>query len=151
MNPEERSQKNSLAFSETTATPAGFKMRPVGYKTLSWMRLLELTLGEGEAAMAALSQSQKMDQLHAFLFIQSAPIDMVHRAVRSYVKRRAGQPANAALSAIALEFFHPWLADLPPDALDLAGEQLGEMDEITAAVVDAKPPKDHKPERPDPN
>ena len=107
-------------------------------------------LGDGEAATAALTQSQKMDQMHAFLFIQSAPIPDVHRAVRAYVKCRAEKPAVDALSEIALAFFHPWLAELPDDAFDLAAQQIDEMGEISAAVVDAKPPKDQKRERPDP-
>lgn len=152
-----RESKNALSFLDTIVTAGGFTLRPPGYFTVNALRTLDMSLGKGKDACAVLTESQMREQIHAFLFIQAAPLDQVSRAIRAYDRLISPRGDEAPLSPadawdeFMIGFVDPFLAQIPPDGISAAYEMLATLDEADAAVVDAKPPADQGRERPDPN
>jgi len=152
-----RESKNALAFLDSIVTAGGFSLRPPGYFTVNALRTLDMKLGKGKDVCATLSESAMKEQVHAFLFIQAAPLDTVSRAIRFYDRLVSPRGDAVPLSPddawdeFMIKFVDPFLAQIPPEGIAAAYEQLGTLDEADAAVVDAKPPADAGRERPDPN
>lgn len=140
MEPGSRAEKNSLAFLDHLAGVGGYTLRPPGYLTLEQVGLLELRLVRGKDEYEALSASEKLDEIHAYLFVQAAPLPTVSRAVRSFRKARAALPRDEAFEEFMVNHVEPFLATLTPDIKAELKEQLGQLDEIEAARVDAEPP-----------
>ena len=150
MNPADRQRKNALAFLENLVTPGGFEIRPLGYLTVLQIKLLGLRFG-AEKKDDAEPGSVPMDPVHAFLFIQAAPLPRVTRAVRAHSKWLKTMSPEDALEEFLVEYVEPWLAEIPPEGIEAAFEQLSQLDEIDAAAITAEPPPGSKAEPPDPN
>ena len=152
-----RESKNALAFLDSIVSAGGFPLRPPGYFTVNAMRTLDMRLGKGKDACADLSASAMSEQVHAFLFIQAAPLEAVSRGIRFYERLVSPRGDAAPLSPddawdeFMIKFVDPFLAQIPPEGIAAAYEQLGTLDEADAAVVDASPPAEQRRERPDPN
>lgn len=152
-----RETKNALSFLDTMVTAGGFGLRPPGYFTVNALRTLDMKLGKGRDACAELTPSAMTEQVHAFLFIQAAPLDSVSRGIRYYERLINPRGDTAPLAPedawdeFMIKFVDPFLAQIPPEGIAAAYEQLGTLDEADAAVVDAAPPADQGRERPDPN
>lgn len=148
-----RESKNALAFLDSIVTAGGFPLRPPGYFTINALRTLDMKLGKG----VVLGESEMKEQVHAFLFIQAAPLDSVSRGIRFYERlispRGDATPLSPedAWDEFMIKFVDPFLAQIPPDGISAAYEQLGTLEEADAAVVDAVPPADAGRERQDPN
>jgi hypothetical protein len=144
MNPRDRS--NALAFLDQLVSPGGFKFRPFSYGTINNMRLLGMALGRGKAAVEALTGQQKADQIHAFLFIQAAPLPVVSAAVRKHsgYLGEEGATAESAFEKFMIEHVEPWLSEIPPEGIAAASTQLEQLGELAAAVVEAKPEQGQK-------
>lgn len=153
MTPDSREEKNALAFLDHLAGTAGYKLRAPGYLTLQNIQLLGLAIGQGEEARATLDADALRDEVNAYLFIQAALLPTVSRAVRAY---RAALRQHAGARPVPWETFlcehvEPFLAELVPADQAALAEQLGTLDEIAAARVNADPPPGQKKDRPDPN
>jgi len=152
-----RESKNALAFLDSIVTAGGFQLRPPGYFTVNALRTLDMKLGKGKDVCADLSETAMKEQVHAFLFIQAAPLDSVSRGIRFYDRLVEPRGDAAPLSPdeawdeFMIKFVDPFLAQIPPEGIAAAYEQLGTLDEADAAVVDAIPPTDQRRDRPDPN
>jgi len=152
-----RESKNALAFLDSIVTAGGFQLRPPGYFTVNALRTLDMKLGKGKDVCADLSETAMKEQVHAFLFIQAAPLDSVSRGIRFYDRLVEPRGDAAPLSPdeawdeFMIKFVDPFLAQIPPEGIAAAYEQLGTLDEADAAVVDAIPPPDQRRDRPDPN
>jgi hypothetical protein len=152
-----RESKNALAFLDSIVSAGGFQLRQPGYFTVNAMRTLDMKLGKGKDACAELSAAAMSEQVHAFLFIQAAPLESVSRGIRFYERLVSPRNDAAPLSPedawdeFTIKFVDPFLAQIPPEGIAAAYEQLGTLDEADAAVVDAAPPADQRRERPDPN
>lgn len=143
---DERSRKNALAFLDTLVTPGGFHFRPFSYGTLNNLRLLGMSLGQGKEAVAKLTPAQQRDEMHAYLFLQAAPLPIVAAAVRSHsaaLGDGAAQPAQA-FEKFMVTHVEPWLAEIPAEGIEAAFAQLAELGETGAAIVAADPPADTK-------
>lgn len=151
MNPDSREEKNSLAFLDYLAGAGGYQLRPPSYYTLETMHLLELALIAGKEAWAALDPDAQRDEIHAYLFIQAAPLPAVARAVRAFRKARRTQPRPELWEDWVCEHLEPFLATLAPEHKAALEDQLEALDEIDAARVSASPPPGGKSERTDPN
>lgn len=159
MAEEKRERLNALSFLDSMVASGGYKLRPAGYLTVNCLRLLEMSLGRGDEALAALSRQEMEEQVYAFLFIQAAPVPQVNRAVRQY--ERARFPRGAGVAPMSREdawnqfideHVAPFLAEIPPDGVAAVYEQLQQLEEADAATVDAEPPETHgKREVADPN
>jgi len=156
MSTTPRESKNALAFLDLIVTAGGFQLRPAGYFTVNCLRALDMKLGKGKEVCGELSPSAMTEQVHAFLFIQAAPLETVSRGIRFYdrlVSPRNEEPPLSpedAWDEFMIKFVDPFLAQIPPEGIAAAYEQLGTLDEADAAVVDAAPPADQGRERPDP-
>jgi hypothetical protein len=151
MTPEERTQKNALSFLDTVLSAGNFKPPPALLSSSSIIfRLLEMKLGTGEA-MEPSPSMQKLDQVHAFLFIQAAPAPRC-RPRRARVRQaREGEGQAAAWEDWLINHVDPFLTQIPPEGIAAAMEQIEQLGEVDAAIVTAEPPAHHKPERQDPN
>jgi hypothetical protein len=148
----DRATQNALSFVDTILAAGGFRLRPLSYALINHLRLLEMQLGAGKEAMDALTGEQKLDQIHAFLYIQAGPLPEVARAVRAYVKARSsGTDQATAWEDWLINHVDPFLTQIPPDGIAAAMEQIEQLGEVDAAIVTAEPPAHHKPERQDPN
>ena len=127
------------------------KLRPPGYLTLETVGLLELSLARGKEQFMALEEAGRLDEIHAYLFIQAAPLALVSRSVRAFRHALKTQSRSEAFEDFVCTAVEPFLATLTPDIQGELAEQLGQLDEIEAARVDASPPPGGKRERPDPN
>lgn len=156
----ERSRKNALAFLETLVSPGSFTIRPIGYLTISNIQLLGLNFGGGKKGndgeplpLTPAEQRRQRRQrrhVHAFLFLQAAPLPEVSRAIRAHEKLLdAETPAEDAFDAFMAGHVDPWLAVIPPEGIAAAYEQLAQLDEIDAAVVTAAPPDAQKKSGPE--
>ncbi len=150
MEPGSREEKNSLAMLDHLAGMGGYQLRPPSYYTVENVRLLELCFGDKER-LKELPAAALQDELHAYLFIQAAPLPAVARAVRGYRAARAKMEREAAFTDFICDHVEPFLATLTPDIRAELAEQLTGFDEIEAARVDASPPPGGKTERHDPN
>ena len=153
MNEPQRREKNSLAFLDYVAGMAGYKLRPVNYWTLEVMgpAMLDLAIARGNKEFLKLSKGRMNDEVNVYFFIQTAAPRQVSRAVRGYRRDlEEGKPAAEAWETLMSEHVDPFLIQLSPEDKAELAEQLGQFDEIAAAQVSSAPPKDHKPERPDP-
>ena len=152
-----RESKNALAFLDSIVTAGGFQLRPPGYFTVNALRTLDMKLGKGKDVCDNLGEFAMKEQVHAFLFIQAAPLDSVSRGIRFYERLVSPRGDTAPLTPddawdeFMITFVDPFLAQIPPEGIAAAYEQLGTLDEADAAVVDAAPPHDQGRERPDPN
>jgi hypothetical protein len=146
MTPSDRARKNGLSFLETLVSPGGFTIRPLGYLTVVNIQLLGLQFGTADK-----SAPVPMDHVHAFLFIQAAPLTRVSRAIRAHSKLLATTPPEEAFEEFLVTHVEPWLAEIPPDGIAAAFEQLSQLDEIDAAAIVASPPPGQKSDPPDPN
>lgn len=140
-----RNRKNALAFLQTLVTPGGFQIRELGYQTIANIQLLGLEFSQPADAAGKpleLTPPQKRvrrDSVHAYLFIQAAPLVDVARAIRAHSKLLDTMPPAEALDEFMVTVVEPWLATIPPDGITAAYEQLAQLDEIDAAVVKATP------------
>ena len=150
MTPEDRQTNNALSFLDPMLTAGGFKLRPISYFSINAMRTLGLKIGRGKEATEALSPSEMADQLHTLLFIQAADLGAVSRAVRGFVAASKNENEAAAWEVLQNDFITPFLADIPPEGIAAVYEQMSSMTEVEAALVEAKAPKDQRPERTDP-
>lgn len=77
-----KSQLNEEAFLEPSQEIAGLKLRPFSLGSLAICRKLKLSLltGEGEGEIGT---EEQQNQILAFLFIQSQPVEEVLRAIKS--------------------------------------------------------------------
>lgn len=150
MTDPKRERKNALAFLQTLVSPGGFKIRPIGYLTIANIQLLGLDFGgkRGDDGKPRELTKQEIrirkDHVHAFLFIQAADLSHVARAIRAHEKLLDDVEQEEAFDRFIVEWVTPWLADIPPEGISAAYEQLGQLDEIDAAVVTATPPADQK-------
>lgn len=151
-----REQKNALSFLDSLVSAGGFSLRTPGYFTVNALRTLDMKLGKGKSVCETLSENELKDQVHAFLFIQAAPLESVSRAIRSYEGLVHPKGDAVALSPAAaweeflIRFVDPFLAEIPPEGIAAAYEQIETLDEADAAMVDAVPPADQTKDRPDP-
>lgn len=152
MHPKSREEKNALAFLDHLAREGGYKLRPPGYQTAINLQLLESRFLTGGEVWKALSADEQRDELHAYVFIQAAPLPLVARAVRKFRRDRATHPREDLWEDFVCEVIEPFLAELAPEDRAEIEQQLGSLDEIEAARVIATPPSGGKnTERPDPN
>lgn len=133
-----RHRKNALAFLDAFASAVGEKPRPLGYLTISNMRLLGLKIGDS-AALALLTPMQRRDQIHALLWIFCAPLAEVSRGLRAHERLLAAAP-DSAFEEFTIAHVEPWLAGIDPEKLEHGFSLLAQMDEIDAASVTAEPP-----------
>jgi len=148
-----RHRKNALSFLDAVAHAKGApRLGPIGYLQLSNMQLLGLKIGGGQQAIATLTPLQQRDQIHAFMWLQIAPLDQVSRGIRQHERLRTELgDDDAAFVEFMVQVVEPWLADVPVEAIEQAMAQLDTLDEIDAASVVARPPADATPEAADPN
>ncbi len=158
LSEKDRREQNSLAFLDVGQLGT---LRPVSYWTLETLRLLDL-MGEGAREYSTLDADGKRDWRHVFLFVQSAPVPSVARAVRRYVAEKKLPPpvtshqspvtsASAAWENFVCGHVEPHLATLGAEARESLVEQLDTLGELAATKIDAEPPSAGRRERPPPN
>ena len=78
-----RTEQLEATFTQAPAEIAGLTLRPFSLGSLSLCRRLKLTMLTGEAAPDSLNDEEKQQQIVAFLFIQSQPLNAVLQAIKS--------------------------------------------------------------------
>lgn len=154
MEPDSREEKNALAFIEHLTSACGYTLRPPSYLTLEYVGLLGLTFGRrADGAAQDADPARSADEVHAYLFIQAAPFRTVSRGIRSYRAELKTVPREEAFENFLADHVEPFLAALTPEVKAELAEQLGQMDEVSAAQIDAMPPPSPggKTQRHDPN
>jgi hypothetical protein len=122
------SDARDLAFVEPAAEFAGLKLRPFSAGTMTLCRALKLNvvLGGGDE----LTEEEKQKQLVALLFIQSAPIETVKKAVKL---------ARTDYQAFLDDYLLPFELELPVTALPkIIAELLAAFEAVNAAEFDVK-------------
>ena len=125
-------------FTEPAAHVAGLTLRPFSLGSLTICRRAKLTMLTGDAKPEELSDDDKQNQIVAFIFIQSQPIQDVLHAVKDpdFIE-------NHIL---------PFSMTLPLDAMPAAVAEIQRiMDAASAAYVEVQPKPDEKPEDAPPN
>lgn len=146
-------EKIAMAFLEGLASSGGYELRPVAYDTINRVKLLELTLGSGDKeAWMALDEDRRLDEIHAYLFIQSAPLQEGAAVIRAFRTRKRNDGIEDAFEWLMVNHVDPFLSRLSPSAKADLAEQLTSFDAIEAARVVAVPPlAGGRSEPPDPN
>ncbi len=147
---KQRETKNALSFLGRLAGTGGYKLRAVGYYTMEAIKLFGLAFGDPES-WQKLEQTLQRDHVHALMFIQGAPIPEVERAARRFTRIEKTDGREAAWEDFVCDIVAPFLATLGTDAQVDMLDQFEQMSEAGAAIVEARPPKGQKRERPDPN
>ena len=78
-----RTEQLEATFTDRPSDIAGLTLRPFSLGSLSLCRRLKLTMLTGEAAPDSLNDEEKQQQIVAFLFIQSQPLNTVLQAIKS--------------------------------------------------------------------
>jgi hypothetical protein len=147
MTDHERTQTNLDTFIAPAEEAGGLKLRPFSAGTLTLCRALGLKMvtGASKEELEALSVDEKQRQLTAFLFIQSAPLDVVKKAAKLARENRA---------AFEDEYLLPFELELPVEAMMEAVQQIeAHVEAVAAAQIEVlpKPGKGGKAEQPPPN
>jgi hypothetical protein len=126
----DRTEKQIDVFIDPAPEAGSLKLRPFSAGTLTLCRKLGLTMILGSADdKAALSDEEKQRQITAFLFIQSAPIETVKKAVKL---------ARQNMEAFENEYLLDFELNLPVGAMAQAVEQLAAgIDQVGAAQFEA--------------
>lgn len=140
-------EKQIDVFIAPAPEAGSLKLRPFSAGTLTLCRKLGLTMILGSADdKAALSDEEKQRQITAFLFIQSAPIETVKKAVKL---------ARQDMESFENEYLLDFELNLPVGAMAQAVEQLAAgIDQVSAAQFEAVSREEStggKPETPPPN
>lgn len=151
MEPGSREESQALAFLGLLANCGGHKLRPPSYLTLQNIQLLEMRIGSGKAARAAMEPDELRDEVNVYLFLQAAPGPAVERALRAFRRNRKTKPRDEAWEDFMCEAVAPFLGTLTPEIRADLEEQLDTLGEIPANTVNAEPPPGQKASRPDPN
>jgi hypothetical protein len=125
-------------FTEPDAQIAGLTLRPFSLGSLTICRRAKLTMLTGDAKPEELSDDEKQNQIVAFIFIQSQPIQDVLRAVKDpdFIEKH----------------ILPFSMTLPLDAMPAAVAEIQRiMDAASAAYVEVQSKPDEKPEDAPPN
>jgi len=153
--------KRALAILDCITQDIPGEKRKGSYYTIECAGLLGLKIGKGPKVWETLSEMEKRDNLVSFLFILRAPLETVSRGVRYFVRLRDEQtddgqggkrslftPAEA-WDEFSVKYLDPFMAQISPDAMMDAYEEIAKLDEHVPIV--AIPPEHQKTERPDPN
>ena len=133
MTADERTQTNIDTFIAPAPEAGGITLRPFSAGTLTICRALGLTMvvGGDKEAVEALSADDKQRQLTTFLFIQSQPLDVVKKAVKTARENRA---------AFEEEYLLPFELELPVTAMFETMHQLEQsLVSIEAAQIEVLP------------
>ena len=141
-----RTQSEGLAFLTGVTEACGYKMRPFSYETINACRLLEMPFFDENAKdrIAAMDSQQMADLTNVFLFIQTAPVPEVARAVRAFCKMKNAGTHEEAWEALMCDRVAPFLATLAPGAADSLVEQFEAIADAGAVGSVAVPPDSKK-------
>ena len=133
MNADDKTQTNLDTFVAPDPSAGGITLRPFSAGTLTLCRALGLTMitGATKEQIEAMSADEKQRQLTTFLFIQSQPLDVVKKAVKTARENRA---------AFEEEYLLPFELELPVTAMFEAMQQLEQsLVSIEAAQIEVLP------------
>ena len=133
MNADDKTQTNLDTFVAPDPSAGGITLRPFSAGTLTLCRALGLTMitGATKEQIEAMSADEKQRQLTTFLFIQSQPLDVVKKAVKTARENRA---------AFEEEYLLPFELDLPVTAMFETMHQLDQsLVSIEAAQIEVLP------------
>ena len=136
---DDRSNILEAEFTAPPAMVAGRPLRPFSVGSLNLCYRLGLTLLTGEGDEATMTDQEKQEQVLAFVFIQTEPVERVLLAA-----------ANA--NSFREKYLLPWSMDLPVSAIPEASEAIQAVVRAAqASVVEVTPKPGDKPEDAPPN